>query len=256
MNINLSSLESTDGVDARSFTVEGPLGDVPGVLWSPAGVDEPRPLVLMGHGGGLHKGVPGALARAHHTVTTHGFHVASIDAPGHGDRPRSAEDQRLVDAIREARQAGRPIEPFVVELNDSIAQRAVPEWRATLDALTALPQVGDRVAYAGMTLGTAIGVPLVVAEPRIDVAVLGQYFGAGQVLEDARRVTIPLEFVMAWDDPEIGRESMLALFDAFGSTTKTLRAHVGSHRQIPWDEIQDTMLFVSRHLTQPALTEG
>lgn len=254
--MNITSLEQVDGVDTRSFTVEGPLGDVPGLLWSPTGVDEPRPLVLMGHGGGLHKGVPGALARARHTVTAHGFHVASIDAPGHGGRPRSADDQRLVDEIRTARLAGRPIEPFVVELNDSIAGRAVPEWRATLDALCALPQVGDRVAYAGMTLGTAIGVPLVAAEPRIVAAVLGQYFGAGQVLEDARRVTIPVQFVLAWDDAEIGRESMLALFDAFGSPTKTLRAHVGTHKRIPWDEMQDTTAFIARHLTEPVVAEA
>jgi len=250
--MNITSFEQVDGVDTRTFTVEGPLDHVPGILWSPAGVDEPRPLVLMGHGGGLHKSVPGALARARHTVTTHGFHVASIDAPGHGQRPRSAEDERLVDALRDARRAGRPIEPLVVELNDSIAERAVPEWRATLDALSALPQVGDRVAYAGMTLGTAIGVPLLVAEPRIVAAVLGQYYGAGRVLEDARRVTTPVQLVVAWDDPEIGRDSMLALFDALGSESKTLRAHVGTHRQIPWDEMEDTMLFVARHLAAPA----
>lgn len=255
--MNITSFASTDGVDARSFTVEGPFGDVPGILWSPAGadapadhrVDGPRPLVLMGHGGGLHKQVPGALARAHHTVTTHGFHVASIDAPGHGERPRSADDERLVDALRDARRAGRPIEPLVVALNDSIAERAVPEWRATIDALTALPQVGDRIGYAGMTLGAAIGIRLAAVEPRIVAAVVGDYYGAGRVLEDARRVTIPLQFVLSWDDPEIGRDSMLALFDAFGSPTKTLRAHVGTHRQIPWDELVDTTRFLARQLT-------
>jgi hypothetical protein len=253
MNITFTSLsstepESTDGVDTRSFTVEGPLDDVPGVLWSPAGVDEPRPLVLMGHPGGLHKRAPGLVARAHHAATTYGFHVASIDAPGHGDRPRSADDQRLVDAMLAARAAGEPLEPFVVELNESIADRAVPEWRATIDALTALPQVADGVAYTGMTLATAIGVPLVVAEPRIVTAVFGGFFGAGRVLDDARRVTIPVQFILSWDDTELGRESMLALFDAFGSTTKTLRAHVGPHERVPWSEVEDSMVFVARHL--------
>lgn len=249
--MNITSFESTDGVDTRSFTVEGPLGTVPGLLWSPAGVDEPRPLVLMGHAGGLHKAVPGALARARHTVTTHGFHVASIDAPGHGGRPRSAQDERLVAAMQDARRDGRSIEPFVVELNDSVAERAVPEWQATIDALTALPQVGDRIAYAGMTLGAAIGIRLLAAELCVVAAVLGDYYGAGQVLEDARRVTVPVQLVLSWDDPEIGRDSVLALFDALGSPSKTLRAHVGTHRQIPWDDLTDTFRFVARHLADP-----
>jgi hypothetical protein len=36
-----------------------------------------------------------------------------------------------------ARAAGRRSAPVVVELNASIAERAVPEWRATIDALQA-----------------------------------------------------------------------------------------------------------------------
>ena len=54
------------------------------MLWSPASDSEHAPLVLMGHGGGLHKKTPGLLARARHVVTTYGFTVAAIDAPGHG----------------------------------------------------------------------------------------------------------------------------------------------------------------------------
>jgi alpha-beta hydrolase superfamily lysophospholipase len=32
---------------------------------------------------------PGLVARAHHYVTTYGFNVFAIDAPGHGERPRT-----------------------------------------------------------------------------------------------------------------------------------------------------------------------
>ena len=43
-----------DGVREQDFTLD----DVPGVLWSPAGLAGPRPLVLLGHGGGAHKRTP------------------------------------------------------------------------------------------------------------------------------------------------------------------------------------------------------
>jgi len=46
---------SANGMVERDFTV----GDVPGVLWSPATSAAVRaPLVLMGHGGGNHKKHP------------------------------------------------------------------------------------------------------------------------------------------------------------------------------------------------------
>jgi hypothetical protein len=41
---------ASDGVVERTFT----LGDITGVLWTPATVSHPAPLVLLGHGGGQH----------------------------------------------------------------------------------------------------------------------------------------------------------------------------------------------------------
>ncbi|MGA8457270.1 MAG: alpha/beta hydrolase, partial [Streptosporangiaceae bacterium] len=73
----------SDGVSEQLFT----LGDIPGVLWTPAGATGPRPLVLVGHGGGQHKKAPGVVGRAHRYTTQCGFAVAAIDAPSHGDRP-------------------------------------------------------------------------------------------------------------------------------------------------------------------------
>ncbi|MER7185657.1 alpha/beta hydrolase, partial [Streptomyces hyaluromycini] len=77
---------SSDGVVERDFVVDG----VPGVLWSPVSGPERAPLVLLGHGGGTHKKWPTMPGRAHRLVGGGGFHVACIDAPGHGDRPRTA----------------------------------------------------------------------------------------------------------------------------------------------------------------------
>jgi hypothetical protein len=45
----------------------------------------------------------------------------------------------------------------------------------------------------------------------------------------APRITIPVEFVMQWDDAGHPRDSMLTLFDALGSTEKTLHASPGSN---------------------------
>jgi hypothetical protein len=254
MHLNFIAETSLDGVVDRSFTV----GEVPGVLWSPASVAPGAPLLLMGHGGGLHKRAPGLVARARQAVVRDGFHVAAIDAPGHGDRARSDQDQQWVDALFRAREEGEPFAPIIAPFNGSLAERAVPEWRATIDALQSLPEIGADapIGYSGMTLASAIGLPLAVADPRIRAAIFGGVFVYDAVLEAARSVTIPVEFLLPWDDAEIDRESGLALFDAFASEEKTLHAFPGSHFRVPAERI-DTRFFARQlggAVGVPALT--
>ncbi|MFF4733723.1 dienelactone hydrolase family protein [Streptomyces mirabilis] len=245
---------SSNGVVERNFTLD----EVTGVLWSPASGSDGAPLVLMGHSGGLHKKAPGILARAHHYVTTCGFTVAAIDAPGHGDRPRNAEDKQWVAALLQARAAGEPIGPIIVDFNGSLAERAVPEWQATLDALQALPEIGPEapVGYGGMTLGTATGLLLAAIEPRITAAAFGGVFVYEALTEAAGRITIPIEFLLPWDDEEINRQAGLALFDACASKEKALHAHPGRHNQVPGFEVDNSARFFLRHLgragTSPA----
>ena len=90
----------SDGVSERLFT----LGDIPGVLWSPAGAEDPahsrRPLVLLAHGGGQHKKAPAMQGRARRLVTACGFAAAAIDAPASGDRPRTEQDERFIAELR------------------------------------------------------------------------------------------------------------------------------------------------------------
>src|SRR5689334_10999235 len=121
---------SSNGVVERDFVV----GEVPGVLWSPVSGPDHAPLVLMGHGGGLHKKTPALAARARDAVTTWGFSVVAIDAPGHGDRPRSAEDDQARADFRQAHATGdaERFESVSVRYAISLAERAVPEWQATL----------------------------------------------------------------------------------------------------------------------------
>ncbi|MFC0599389.1 alpha/beta hydrolase [Streptomyces palmae] len=244
-SLHFTTESSSDGMLARDFA----LGEVPGVLWSPASGADRAPLVLMGHGGGTHKKHPSMTDRARLLVTECGFHVAVIDAPGHGDRPRTAHDEQEVAALREVQAAGEPEGPIVVRYNAHLAQLAVPEWQATLDALQELPEIGadGPVGYFGIGLGTAIGVPLVAAEPRITAAVFGLHW-PDALVEMAKRITVPIEFGLQWDDERIPREASLALFDAFASTEKTLHANAGRHFDLPRFEFDSAARFFARHL--------
>jgi fermentation-respiration switch protein FrsA (DUF1100 family) len=193
----------------------------------------------------LHKRESRLVARARHAAE-HGFAVAAIDAPGHGDRPRSAADEQSRADLRRAMAAGEPVDEIVDAFIIPLVEKAVPEWRTTLDALLSLPEIGGPVGYAGMT---AIGIRLAVVEPRISAA--GFFAGGfvpGTLREEARQVTIPLLFLLQWDDEGIERQSALDLFDAFGSKEKTLHANLGGHAGTPWFEVDDGARFFARHL--------
>ncbi len=240
--MRFTSETTSDGVSERLFT----LGDIPGVLWSPAGDAASRPLVLLGHGGGQHKGAPGVAARARRYVTDCGFAVAAIDAPGHGDRPRTGRDERFSAGIGERMAAGEPVGPLVARHNAALAALAVPEWQATLDALRDHAGLDGPAGDWGVSLGSAIGVPLTAAEPRITAAVFG--LAAHETLaEAAARITIPVEFLLQWDDELVPRESGLALFDAFASREKTLHANPGRHAEVPAFEVDSSQRFFARH---------
>ena len=231
-----------DGVLEREFT----LGEIPGILWTPAPASAPAPLILVGHPGGLHKMHLRLAARARHYAAEYGFAAAAIDAPGHGDRPRSAADEQHRADLRRAMAAGEPVDEIFESFIVPLVEQAVPEWRTTLDALLSLPEIGGPVGYAGMT---AIGIRLAVVEPRI---VAAGFFAGGYVPRaqraQARQVTIPLQFLMQWDDEGMERQPTLDLFDAFGSREKTLHANLGGHAGTPWFEVDGSARFFARHL--------
>ncbi|MDT0461556.1 alpha/beta hydrolase [Streptomyces gibsoniae] len=229
-----------DGVLEREFT----LGEIPGVLWTSG--SEPAPLILIGHNGGLYKREPRLVARARHYAAQYGFAAAAIDAPGHGDRPRSAADEQARADLRRALQAGEPVDEILDAFILPLVEKAVPEWRTTLDALLALPEIDGPVGYNGMT---ATGIRLALVEPRVSAAVFfGQGFVPGTLREEARQVTLPLQFLMQWDDEGMERQPTLDMFDAFGSKEKTLHANLGGHAGTPWFEVDDGARFFARHL--------
>ena len=218
------------------------------MLWTPDSATGARPLILMGHGGGQHKKAPGIMARARRFAAECGFAVAAVDVPGHGDRPRNEEHDRIIAEMRTRVQTGGELTPLIAGFHTLLAGQTVPEWRAVLDAVQELDHVGaGPVGYWGVSLGCGLGVPFVAAERRVRAAVLG-LGGALASAGTAARITVPVEFLVQWDDERVPRAQSLALFDALASAEKTLHANPGKHGEIPAFELDAALRFFARHL--------
>ncbi len=232
-----------DGVLEREFT----LGEIPGMLWTPGSTSTPAPLILLGHPGGLHKMYPRLVARAQQSAAQ-GYAAATVELPWSGDRAGSAAAEETRTDLRRALAAGEPVDDGIVDrLVLPLVETAVPEWRAALDALLSLPEIGGPVGYAGGVI--AIGIRLAVIEPRISAAILfaGSYVPR-TLFEEARQVTIPLQVLLQWDDAGNDRQMALDLFDALGSKEKTLHANMGGHTGVPAFEGDAGNRFFARHL--------
>ncbi|HEX7308776.1 alpha/beta hydrolase [Lentzea sp.] len=233
-----STTTTADGITERDFDHDG----VPGVLWTPPG--EITGLVLSAHGGGQHRRAPGITARARHCATA-GLAVVTLDAPGHGDRPRTPDHDRYATEIRARMSAGRDAGAVVAEYNALQTSRAVPEWRSVLDTLTGTLDVGDRIGFWGVSLGSAVGIPLVAAEPRVSAAVFGLVGATDALAHAAASITVPVRFLLQWHDRLIPRDAGLALFDAFASPRKSLHANPGGHGDVPAHEHDSAVRFLA-----------
>jgi dienelactone hydrolase len=235
---------SSGGVRERLFTH----GEIPGVLWTSEGAVGTCPLILMGHGGGQHKKAPGLVTLARRFVAECGFAVVAADVPGHGDRPEDERYSRIAAENQARVEAGEELAPLIAGFQALVARQTVPEWRTVLDAVRQLGDVGaGPVGYWGVSLGCGLGVPFVAAEPRVRAAVLG-LGGALASAEAAARITIPVEFLVQWDDERVPRTQSLALFDALASAEKTLHANPGKHMEVPAFELDSTLRFFTSHL--------
>ena len=234
-----------DGILERGFT----LGEIPGILWTPASASEaaPSPLILLGHPGGLSKLYPRLVARARRAAAD-GFATVTVELPGSGDRPPLAGVDAARAELRRAVGAGEPVEDGIVErLILPLVDEAVPELRTTLDAVLSQPGIGGPVGYSGGV--TSVGIRLALTEPRIAAAVLfaGSYIPR-VVFEQARQITIPLHVLLQWDDEGNDRQAALDLFDVLGSREKTLNANMGGHTGVPEFAAEAAAAFLTRHL--------
>lgn len=263
--------ETTDkGVTERRFDLKAGDEVVPGILWEPEealAASSPRPTILIGHGGTQHKRVDNVLRLARTFVRHLGVTVAAIDAPGHGDRitdPAAAAEaqRRLAGRIAGGRRSGAP-QPMAMGPEEAKAwtdrtTRGVADWKALVDDLQTRPELaGGPFGYWGVSMGTAIGLPFVAAEPRIGAAVLGlaglsDRPGREAFEAAARSLTIPVLFLFQADDELMTLSSGIDLFQAIGSKEKTMHLNPGGHVQMPPFERTAAEEFFRRHLLPTA----
>jgi dienelactone hydrolase len=236
----LGEPKTESSVTERDFSLVCDGRRVPGVLFSgdaPAG----RPIALLGHGGTLDKRADYLVGVARRLVRNFGVSAISIDGPGHGERRTEiATDARSMQKAFEAAWT-----------DPKVTDEIVADWRASLDAVSSEISPG-RVGYFGLSMGTMMGLPLCVAEPRIEACVLGLmgYWGLNRdrLREDAPRHSIPTRFLMQWDDEVVPRKTALALFDDLGSKKKAMHAHPGPHVAVPPAEMKDVADYLAAHL--------
>jgi hypothetical protein len=235
----ISEQRLEDGLE-REFMLD----DIPGILWTPGST--PAPLILLGHPGGLRAMYPRLASRARRCLAD-GFAAATIELPGSGDRPRSADAEQARADLHRALAAGEPVDEIIDRLVVPLVEKAVPEWQFTLDALLSRPEISGPIGFSGGVI--AVGIRLAVVEPRIVAAVLfaGSFVPRAMVAE-AREVTIPLHVLLQWDDEVDNRQQVLDLFDAFGSTEKALHANMGGHTGVPAYAGEDAARFFTLHL--------
>ncbi len=194
---------------------------------------------------------PRLLERARSAAAA-GFAAVTVELPGAGDRAPLPGMAHAFGELRRAISAGeQPAEKVIDQLILPLVDQAVPEWQTTLDEVLARPEIGERVGFSGGVI--AIGVRLAVVDPRVAAAAFfaGSYVPRA-TLAEARRVTIPLHILLQWDDEGNDRGMALDLFDAFGSTEKTLNANMGGHAGTPQFAGEDATRFFARHVALPS----
>jgi len=249
------------GVVERRVDLKVASGEiVPGIVWLPEDATAPRPTVILGHGGVVHKRAPEVLGLARRLVRHRGYAAVALDAPEHGERITDKEAARTMRRSVQARIEEGPGGgmPVVVDEDRAAGFAArmtghVGELTELVDDLVSSGFIDDRLGYWGMSMGTGIGLRFVASEPRIKAAVLGLAgLGAGMGGDEfeaaARSLRVPILFLFQWDDELIGRDSGIALFDAIGSTEKTLHINPGGHVEVPVFENDSAETFFVRHL--------
>jgi dienelactone hydrolase len=220
---------------------------VPLAYWIPGGQPGPCPLVLVGHGGSGHK-TSSLVQDIVQRMLPAGIAVAAIDGPVHGERREVFVDGPVVrDEFRELWSRGGDVDAMV------------QDWQAALDHLCQNASIdAGRVAWYGISMGTAYGLPVVAADPRIKAAVLGMWgtcrLPCDRLVADAQRLTVPVLFQVKREDAIFTAAGQQALFDHLASSRKEFAAYDGGHVDPVGEQLDDIARFLQAHLLAGSAT--
>ncbi|SMC69988.1 alpha/beta hydrolase [Polynucleobacter kasalickyi] len=202
------------------------------------------PLVLVGHGGSGHKKSQLVLDIAQILVGQYQIAVAAIDGPVHGDRREVFNDGPIVrQEFRDLWQSGTSIDTML------------EDWQAAIDHLLKQPNIdSSKIAWYGISMGTAYGLPLVAADARIKASALGMWGTCRtpneRLIQDAKKMNTPVLFQTKLDDEIFTKEGQQELFNFIASEQKELRSYPGGHTDPKTTQLEDIVAFLTSQLKQ------
>lgn len=197
--------------------------------------------MLVGHGGSGHKTSALVLDIVKRLLPA-GIAVAAIDGPVHGQRREVFVDGPVVrDEFRELWSQGGNVNAMV------------EDWQAALNHLCLIADIDQRrVAWYGISMGTAYGVPVVAADPRIQSAVLGMWGTCrapnDRLIADAHRITVPVLFQVKRDDAIFTAAGQRDLYDRIASSSKEFVEYDGGHVDPAGEQLDDIARFLQVQL--------
>ena len=228
------------------FVLEVNQRKVPFCLWLPQQPNSEStkkfPLVLVGHGGSGHKKSQLVLDIAQILVGQYQIAVAAIDGPVHGDRRDVFSDGPIVrQEFRDLWQSGNSVDTMV------------EDWQAAIDQLLKEPSIDSaKIAWYGISMGTAYGLPLVAVDSRIKASALGMWgtcrIPNERLIQDAKKTTTPVLFQTKHDDEIFTKEGQQHLYDLIASNQKELRSYPGGHTDPKTNQLEDIVEFLTSQL--------
>jgi dienelactone hydrolase len=236
-------IDGDKGGTCLDFTIHGGPRVIPATFWPAsreAGHAETKPPVtLIQHGGPLHKRHERTDWLAQATATWTGGAVLLIDGPIHG--LRRTDQPELMQMLGIFKQYWR---------EDGGIDAQVEDWTIALDAVLGQGWADpDRVAWLGVSMGTAYGIPLCAAESRIRAAAMGMWgtdWGQEKrLLNDAQRLRTPTLFQIKQGDEIFTTAGQRALFDALGCPDKCLHTFPGGHGLETPGQLEQILAFIT-----------
>lgn len=213
---------------------------VPASVWTEPGT-KPKAVVLIGHGGSQHRLAPSVKSVARAVLDKIPAYVLAIDGPVHGDRqPSSVEDTR------------KGFVSLWLTADGGVPAMA-SDWSVALHALKVLG--GDEtlpLAYYGVSMGTAFGLPFLAGVPQVAAAAIGMWAdevgGRSHLAVAAQKLHCPVLFFHREQDEFFDALGARRLFDRIAAANKRFVSLPGPHAETP-DQIEMAAEFLADRLT-------